>query len=332
MATTGLRVGVLGASGALGSEVLAVLDGSSLRVGAVVPIGSDRSLGRDVEFQGEIFPVVTGLAPVDDLDLLFLCAPPGVSLDVAREAFDAELPCVDCSGGLVGASEVPLRVAAFDGPEESLSLVATPGGAALALALALHPLAARAGLAHVAGTLLESASVGGRSGIEALYAESVALFNQHDPPEPDCFGRPVAFDALPSVGVLESSGDTDRECEVARSLARLLVAELSVALTVVQIPTFVSLGAALVVRTREPLSRDAAAELLARAPGVEIWAGVDGGPSTRAAAGRDVVLVGRVRQDPARDRELQLWLACDPLRLVAHNAVALAERLVRARS
>jgi aspartate-semialdehyde dehydrogenase len=325
-----LRAGVLGATGALGSEVLACLDESSLPIAEIVPVASDRSLGQAVEYRGREIPVETELPRLAGLDLLFLCAPPGPSLDVAREALRARVFAIDLSGALAGNDDVPLRIAAHParsgGPQP---LVAGPPAGALAWALVLRPIAERAGLRRVTGTVLEAASVGGRGGIEALYGESLAIFNQDDLPEPTAFSRPVAFDCLPSVGAIAEGGASERERELVRGLDRLFAPGPEeeaprFGVTVVQVPAFVGHGTALSVETREPLDPKQVEELLAGVPGVELWSGGEEAPTTRTAAGRDQVLVGRVRRDPSHDAGLLLWLAADVLRLAAANGVGIA--------
>lgn len=325
MGREGLRVAVVGATGALGSEVLACLDGSRLSVAELWPVATDRSLGHEIEFQGRSRPVETGLASLAELDLIFLCAPQAASLDFAREALRAEVPVIDLSGALVGHAEVPLQVAAFGGlsPGERQPLVASPPAGSLAWALVLRPLAAAAGLRRAAGTVLEGASLAGRSGIEALYTESVAIFNQEDLPEPSAFERPVAFDCLPAVGEVGEGGISDAERALLDGLARLLPGARFAA-TVVQVPTFVGHGSVLAVETERPLDPKQARDLLAAAPGVAVLDG-DETPTTRAAAGLDVVLVGRLRRDPSCENGLLLWLAADVLRLTAANGVGVAQ-------
>jgi aspartate-semialdehyde dehydrogenase len=329
MARAGARIGVAGASGALGSEVLFALDASGIAVASLRPLGREDSEGLEVEFQGELYPVEAARgASLRGLDLLFLCAPAPASLELGREALRAGVPAIDLSGAFAGRSEVPLRVAAFEAEAcggEPAPLVAAAAGPALALALVLRPLAERAGLTRVVATLLDSASSGGRGGIEALHAESVALFNQKEAPAPEVFARPVAFDCLPAAGGAEPGGEAPREREVALALRRLLGAELRPAISAVQVPTFVGAAAALAVETERPQGPKQAADALAQAPGVELRGGPEG-PTLRSAAGRAEVLVGRLRADPslAGGRGLSLWLACDPLRLSAANAVALA--------
>ena len=328
MRPDGLRVAVIGATGALGSEVLAVLSESSLAVRELHPVATDESLGKSIDFQGEEFPVLTEAPPLRGIDWLFLCAPPEVSREFARDALRAEVRCIDLSGALAASPEISLAVAAHRelAPGEAEPLVVTPSGPALAAALVLRPLHEAASLRRVTGSLLEAASSSGRQGIEALYGESMAIVSQRDLPEPDVFGRPVAFDCLPAMGEPGESGQTAREGAIADEVGRLLGADSLLALTAIQVPIFVGAAAALTVETEQPLSPGAAAAALEKAPGVELWQGEASGVTMRAAVGRDVVLVGRIRPDPTTERALQLWLAADVLRLSAANAVALAEQ------
>lgn len=322
----GLRVGILGATGALGGEVLAVLDECSLPIAEIVPIATDRSLGEEIGFQGADTPVLAEPPRLGSLDLLFLCAPSGVCLEYTRQALRASVPCIDATGTLAGSPELTPRVAAF-GPLESPDshpLLVAPPGAALPWALVLQPLAAAAGLRRVVGTVLQAASAGGRQGIESLYEESVALFNQDDFPEPRVFPRPVAFDCLPATGEVDECGVAPGERAAEQALARLLPGPPRIALTHVQVPVFVGFGASGVIETERPLSALEAAELLAKAPGVELWREDPSDLTLRAVAGREEVVVGRIRPDPSLEHGLQLWIVADLLRVAALNAVQLA--------
>jgi aspartate-semialdehyde dehydrogenase len=323
-----LRIGVLGATGALGGEVLALLADSPLGVAELVPVATDRSLGQQLEFRGVEYPVESELPPVRGLDVVFLCAPAGASLEAARQALMASVPCIDVAGALAGSPEVALRVAGDDPPAALAGepLLVGPPGAALPWALVLRPLDAAAGLRRVVGTALEAASRGGRTGIETLYSETLAILNQGEPPPPDVFGRPVAFDCVPAgAGAEESAGDS-----VAAALRRLVRPDLRIALSVVQVPAFVGFGASAALEFERPIDPKQAGEILAGAPGVERWPGEPGALTLRAAAGRDTVLVNPPRCDGSVPHGLLLWFAADVLRLAASNALRLAlARLVR---
>lgn len=331
--SAGPRVVVVGATGLLGGEVLAVLSEAPLEVGELVPVATDRSLGQEIEFRGETHPVETELPDLREVDLVFLCVPPGASLDLTARALRAEVACIDASGTLAGSAGLPLvapALAPAPAADES-TLVVVPPGAALACALALAPIGARAGLERVLAVAIEAASWGGRQGIESLYQESIAIFNQEDLPAPDVFGRPVAFDCIPALGADDPDGATAREALLAGSLSRLLGGGVRVAATLLQVPAFVGFGASLAVETREPLDPKQAEELLAAAPGIELWRGEASGQTLRAAAGRDRVLAGRVRRDPTSGSGLLLWIASDVLRLAAANAVEVAVARLRRR-
>jgi aspartate-semialdehyde dehydrogenase len=325
MARVGLRIGILGATGALGGEVLAVLSESGLPVAEIVPMAKDDSIGRDVELNGEVYAVESGLTRLRGLDFVILCAPAAASLDAVREALRASVPCIDASGALAASPDVALQVAAFGARwSPDAPLLVTPPGPALALALVLRPLALAAGLVRVTATLLEGASNRGRAGIDALYQESLALFNQQDLPDPGVFERPVAFDCIPVLGELDENGGSDHENALVRSLARLLGDDLKLGVTAIQVPTFSGLGASVALETARPLDPKEAAQVLAAAPGVETWTENPRDATTRAAAGRSSAVVARLRRDPTSEHSLALWIAADPLRLCATNAVGLA--------
>jgi aspartate-semialdehyde dehydrogenase len=330
MRPAGLRIALAGATGALGSEVLAALDASGLPIAELIPIATGASLGADVELRGEAWPVVAEPPELRGLDLLICCTPAPAGLDWVRAALRAELPCIDCSGALADRDDVPLRVIGLSGPTAGGAppVVATPSGAVLAWSLALAPLHRAAGVRRVVGTVLETAGAAGRDGIASLSAGSLALFSQQDPPD-DAVGRPLAFDCHASIGEVGEDGRSAAERNLEAGIRRLLGADIAVAATIAQVPAFVGQASALAIETQRPLDPKQAQDLLANAEGVELWSGGTEGPNLRAAAGRDRVLVGRVRRDPSAQAGLQLWLAADVLRLSAANAVALAVARLR---
>jgi aspartate-semialdehyde dehydrogenase len=330
MARAGHRIGVFGATGSLGGEVLAALDASALRVALLRPMATDASLGADVEFQGEVYPVETDSKGVAGLDAVIACAPMEASLTCVREALRSEVFCIDGSGSLAGSGDIPVYSTWLPRDDAVLAapVVTSPPGPALAWSAVLAPLHAEARIRSVTGTALEAASVAGRGAIDTLYAESLAIFGQQDAPDPEEVGQPVAFDCLPALGIPEAEdGVTAYERTLASSLQSLLGAEFAVRVTAAHVPAFVGHAASLVIDTETPLDAKQAREILSQSAGVELWGHDDRGPNLRAATGREVALVGRVRSDGTPTGGLQLWLAADLLRLAGHNAVRLlAER------
>ena len=325
-ARTGLRVVVVGASGALGTELVSVLAERRFPAADLIPLATERSMGNEIEFRGDSVPLLTEVPRLEATDLVFLCAPPAISLDHAGRALRAGVPCFDLSGALAGQPDVPLLVADLAAPPDlTKPLLAMPGGAAAAVALAVAPLAAEAGLSRLVATSLAAVSGAGTQGVESLSREVLALFNQEEPPDPDLFGRPVAFDCLPAVGDVNGDGGTATELALMRDVPRLLdLSDLAVAATVVQVPTFHGHGISLALELERPLDPVRAADLLGKAPGV-LFQHDPSGPSTRAAVGDEHVRVGRLRLDTSVPAGLLLWVAADVVRLCAVNAVRLAE-------
>jgi aspartate-semialdehyde dehydrogenase len=321
-----LRIAVVGATGAVGSEVLELLESRRFPLQELVPIATDRSIGQRVELLGQDVPVQTG-SSLRGLDLAFLCTPRSESLAWVRAALEAEVACIDLSAATAATPEVPLLAAdlPFDPSALRAPVLASPSGPALAWALVLAPIRARAGLRRVVGTAIEPVSGAGRGGIEALESETRALFSQQELPEPEVFARAVAFDCLPATGPPGGEGESELERELALQLRRLVGEDLPLAVTVLRNCTFAGAGASLAVETERTLEPAECADLLAKAPGVVVFDEEGMGPSTRDTVGEDAVLVGRIRRDPSAPSGLLLWLAADPIRLAARNGLKLAE-------
>ncbi len=326
MTTPLLRVAVVGATGAVGRDVLALLEARRFPLQELVPVATERSLGEVVEWLGHDVPVETAVDSLRGLDLVLVCTPPEGALEWVRQALLAEVPCIDLSGATAGREEVPLLSADMDPSPAALGapVLASPPGSALAWARVLGPLRPM-GLQRLVATAIEPVSAAGRAGIESLEAETVALFNQRELPSPTVFHQTIAFDCLPSTGPPGVEGATAIEEALVRDLPRLLGVPLPMAVTALRVPVFAGCGASLALELERPPSPSEVVDRLAKTPGVTVQASGASGPSTRDAVGEDVVFVGRVRPDPSREGGLLLWLAADPIRLAAANALRLAE-------
>jgi aspartate-semialdehyde dehydrogenase len=332
MATRGMRLGVTGATGALGTEVLAALDAARLPIAQLVAVAGERSLGSELDFQGELVPVVTELPALHGLDLLIHCGPAAAAPDVARAALRAEVPCIDCSGAFAQRNEVPLAWGARADRADRAPLLATPVDAALVWLPVLAALAPLGAIASARATILEGASASGRAGIDALSRESLALFNSQELSEEERHGAPRAFDCRPTSGERTDGGRRAREAALAAVLARAFDPAPAVSARWIQVPAFVGQVSALTVAWDRSVDPDEAAQWLAKAPGMELWNAGEEGPNLRAVAGRDVVVVSPPEPDAAVPGSLFLWAAGDLLRLAAANAAALASALVAERA
>lgn len=334
------RLVVFGATGHLGREVVDRLAEGGWPIGELVCVASPESAGLDLEFRGEPLDVLNEWPRLQGRDLVFVCTPREVALEVVREALRAEVPCIDCTGALVERPEVPMPVRAMElegerAELERAPLIALASPTTIAWAPLLEALTAAAGVSRVVATVLSSASAWGRQGVVALSEESIALFNQAEAPGSGPAGQSVAFDVIPGGGL-----DTRR---VELELERLFGASLRLALSSVQVPTFVGEGAALSIELDSPLEQKALETLLERLPHVTVvmeGAGSRGlalveeegpeptGPTLRDSAGSNEILVGRLRPDPSLPlgQGWLLWISFDPLGLAAEQALRVARR------
>ena len=115
--STGLRIGIAGGSGTLGREILSVLSDRRFPVQEIIPFATERSIGEEVDFGGEIFAIEAAPKSLRGLDLLMICTPVAAALDLVRTALHEEVTCIDCSGAMAGSLEVPLYVADLCSPQ-----------------------------------------------------------------------------------------------------------------------------------------------------------------------------------------------------------------------
>lgn len=334
------RIVVFGATGHLGREVIDRLAESDWPIGELVCVASPASAGIDVEFRGEALDALVEWPRLKGRDLVFICTPAGVALDIIREALRAEVPCIDCTGSLVERTEVPMPVRAVELAGDAAGLEAAPlialaSSTTIAWTPVLEVLDAAVGVRRVVATVLSSASARGRQGVIALSEESIALFNQSEVPGSGPAGQAVAFDVIPGGGI--------ESARVVFELERIFGPTLRVALSSIQVPTFVGEGASLALELDAPLEESALAALLGKIEGltiadegvgsrgleaVEPGQAEPAGPTLRDSAGRSDILIGRLRPDPSLElgRGWLLWLSVDPLGLAADHALRLAAR------
>jgi aspartate-semialdehyde dehydrogenase len=331
VASRGLVTAVLGATGAVGRELLEVLAERRFPVAELRAFASPDAALASVEFRGEEVRVET-ITPsrVAGADLV-LCAAPGVLASLRAALEPAGVRVVDLSGELELDPSVPL----FLGEDSVVSergWCAIPRGVVTGLALALLPLHRAAGVERAAVVTFESALGAGRVGPDELLAGSVELLGgmSGEVEASVVFPLPLAFDCLPLVGDLLPDGDSAEERRLAHVLRRALDAPaLAVECTRVRVPIFGGSLACVHATTARELAPERARDLLAKEPRLALL-GEDELPTPRSAAGGDRVQVGRLRAVPAPRAGLAFVLAQDDLRRgAAVAAVEAAEALVR---
>jgi len=307
------RVGVVGATGAVGQVTLALL--AERGFGQVRAFASDRSSGSKVPFgDGELLveQVTPEVLAAGELDLCFFSVGTGPSNELVPAAVRGGAVCVDKSSAFRLADGVPLVVPEVNGERATAhdGIVANPNCSTIQLVCALAPLHEAAGLRRVRVATYQSASGAGSERMEQLRAQA--------PADGD-----VVMD-------WEFDGDdSDEESKLRAETRKVLeLPELPLSATCARVPVLVGHSQAVWVETEEPLGPERAREVLEAAAGVRVTER----PTARAAAGGDEVLVGRIRADTAGEG-LALWVVCDNLRKgAALNAIQIAELLLARRA
>jgi aspartate-semialdehyde dehydrogenase len=330
------RVGVVGATGAVGSTILDVLGERGFPASEVVPFASERSAGKRVPFGGsEIECRPLDSDSIQGLDLVLSSAGGAVSSEWAPRFVEAGAVVVDNTSFWRMHDDVPLVVAEVnpDAAEAHRGLIANPNCTTMEMVVALAPIHRAVGIERLVVSTYQSVSGTGRNAIEELKSQSRAVLDG-ETPTAEVFPHQVAFNVLPQVETFKDGDDyTTEERKVMRETRKILGVseeELRISATCVRVPVVTGHSESVNVQTRDPLSPEGCRELLAASPGVIVVDSPGEGlyPLAIDVEGRDDVLVGRIRRDPSHDRCLNLWIVGDNLRKgAATNAVQIAELL-----
>jgi aspartate-semialdehyde dehydrogenase len=329
------RVGVVGATGAVGSTVLEVLAERGFPASEVVPFASERSAGRRIPFAGgEVECRTLSKESIQGLDLVISSAGGKVSAEWAPQLVEAGAVVVDNTSYWRMHDDVPLVVAEVnpDALAAHRGLVANPNCSTMQMVVALKPLWDSAGIERLVISTYQSVSGTGQSAVEELRAQTRAGLDGESAPA-EVYPHPIAFNVLPQVETFKDGDDyTTEERKLMAETRKILGTgeALGISATCARVPVFVGHSQSVNVQTRDPLSPDECRALLAAAPGIVVVDDPADGvyPLATAAAGRDDVQVGRIRLDPSHERCLNIWIVGDNLRKgAATNAVQLAELL-----
>ena len=329
-------VGVVGATGAVGSTILEVLAEREFPAAEVVPFSSERSAGTKLGFRGgEIECRPLSADSIGGLDLVLSSAGGVVSSEWAPRFVEAGAVVVDNTSYWRMHEDVPLVVSEVnpDAAEGHNGLIANPNCTTMALVVALGPIHRAAGIERLVVSTYQSVSGTGRRAIEELNRQSRAVL-AGERAEVEAFPHRIAFNVIPQVETFKDGDDyTTEERKVMRETRKILGAteeEMPISATCARVPVVTGHSESINVQTREPLSPDECRTLLSAAPGLIVVDSPSEGlyPLAIDAAGRDEVLVGRIRRDPSQENSLNLWVVGDNLRKgAATNAVQVAELL-----
>jgi aspartate-semialdehyde dehydrogenase len=334
-----MKVAVVGATGAVGSTMLGVMRERGFPADEVVPFASERSAGRKID-HGDVDLKVQPLSDstIQGFDLALFSAGSGVSEEWAPRFAEAGAVVVDNSSFWRMKEEVPLVVAEVN-PEDlddHRGIVANPNCSTMQMVVALKPILDAAGIERLVISTYQSVSGTGQRAVEELHDQARAVLEADELPPPSVYPHQIAFNVLPQVERFKDGDDyTTEERKMMAETRKILGAEeIGISATCARVPVYTGHSESINVQTRDPLSPEACRDILSAAPGVLVVDDPADGiyPLAIDAAGRDDVLVGRIRRDPSHERCINIWVVGDNLRKgAATNAVQLAE-LLRSRN
>jgi aspartate-semialdehyde dehydrogenase len=326
--TQRLRVAVVGATGVVGTTMLALLRAREFPVSEIVPFATERSAGKALE-GGLTVRALNDHAELDGFDIALFSAGAGTSREWAPRFVERGATVIDNSSAFRRDPAIPLVVADVNPQalEGHSGLIANPNCSTMQLMVALAPIHRAAGLERLVVSTYQSVSGTGKKAIDELDNQAHANLHGMPMPEPEIYPEPIAFNVIGAAGNFAEGDDhTDEERKMMFETRKILDDEsIGVAVTCVRVPVRIGHSEAVNLQTREPLAAEDARAMLEQTPGVI----VEDISTPLRAAGHDEVFVGRIRRDESHPRALWMWVVGDNLRKgAATNAVQIAEVLV----
>ena len=330
------RVAVVGATGAVGREIIKTLSERRFPVKEIVALASARSVGQQVSFGEKQILKVQSLEKFDFTGFDIGLFSPGAAISAvhAPRAVKAGCLVIDNTSQFRMDPDVPLVVPEVN-PEAlnaiKRGIVANPNCSTLQMVVALKPLHDRFRVKRVVVATYQSVSGAGKEGMDELWSQSRAM-HVNDPMTPQEFPKQIAYNVIPHIDSFMDDGSTKEEWKMVVETQKILDPAIKVAATCVRVPVFIGHAEAITVEFERPVTVADARAALREAPGVVVQdQREDGGYTTPIdCVGEDATYVSRIRLDPTVPNGLQFWCVADNLRKgAALNAVQIAEAVVR---
>ena len=328
-------VAVVGATGAVGREIVSILDERNFPISELVLLASERSEGERIEFRGKNLPAKKlAKDSFKSVDIALFSAGSERSLKFAPLAVAAGAVVIDNSSAFRMDPNVPLVVPEINAHalEKHTGIIANPNCSTIGLLMALKPLHDAAKVRRVVVTTFQSVSGTGKDAIDELASQTVALLNFKDI-ETKVYPHQIAFNCLPHIDGFLGNGYTREETQLADETKKVLEdSTIRLTATTVRVPVFRCDAEAVNVETETKISANEARAVFSRFPGVVVYDDPSRNlyPLQLDVSGKDEVYVGRIREDETVPNGLNLWIVSDNIRKGgALNAVQIAERLLK---
>src|SRR5580704_8516911 len=316
----GFKVAVVGATGNVGREMLAILAERTFPADEVVALASRRSLGTEVSFGDKVLKI-KALEHCDfsDVDICLMSAGSPVAKEWAPKIAAAGAVVIDNSSFWRYDSDVPLIVPEVNADAiigfRKKGIIANPNCSTAQLVVALKPLHDHAKITRVVVATYQSVSGAGKDAMDELFSQTKAVFTVGEI-ETKKFPRRIAFNLIPQIDAFMEDGFTKEEWKMVVETKKILDPKIKVVATCVRVPVFIGHSEAVNIEFERPISADEARAILRKAPGcLVIDKHEPGGYVTPyECVGEDATYVSRVREDPTVDNGLVLWCVSDNLR------------------
>lgn len=328
------RVAILGATGAVGTELMELLESRNFPVAELKLLASPRSAGTSLPFKGETLPVeVVSEESFHNVDIVLASAGGSTSKVWASKIVAAGAVMVDNSSAFRMNPDVPLIVPEVN-PEainNHKGIIANPNCTTILMTVAIWPLYQAQPIRRMVISTYQSASGAGARAMEEVKQQASAIL-AGETPKTEIFPYPLAFNLFPHNTPINELGYCEEEMKMINETRKIFgVNDLRISATCVRVPVLRAHSEAVNLEFEQPFSVEKARDILSTAPGVQLvedWT-ANYFPMPIDASGRDPVLVGRIRQDLSHPCGLELWLCGDQIRKgAALNAVQIAELLV----
>ena len=330
----GLRIAVVGATGAVGQVFLRILEERSFPVGELRLCASRRSWGKRLSANGRDLVVEEATPELfGEVDVAFISATTDASRELAPVAVESGALVVDDSSAFRMDPEVPLVVPEVNGGdlEHHHGIVSIPNCSTTPLVMVLDPLSRIAQVRRVIADTYQSVTGTGTAAKEELRVQSGQVL-RGETATPSVYPHQIAFNILPHIDAFQENGYTKEEMKMVHETRKILhMPELAVSATCIRVPVMVGHSEAVHIEFSEAIDPDEVREVLSRAPGIRVVDDPESNvyPMPIDAEGIDDVLVGRIRRDASHPRGIAMWLSCDNLRKgAALNAIQIAEEVI----
>ncbi|RDU61733.1 aspartate-semialdehyde dehydrogenase [Helicobacter sp. MIT 14-3879] len=330
-------VGIVGASGAVGEELLLVLEQRNFPIKKLVPLASQRSIGKNVEFRGKHYPILETTKQVfqqEGIEIAFFSAGSSVSQEYALDAVNSGSLVIDNTSFFRMQKDIPLVVPEVNPSDitKDSTIIANPNCSTIQMVHVLAPLHKEFEIERVDVSTYQAVSGAGKRGMEELVVQMQKFFAfELDSIESKVFQHKIALNLIPHIDVFLENNYTKEEMKMVNESQKIMHANFQLSATCVRVPILRSHSESITIRFKKEVSANKAREILANAQSIIVLDSPQENryPMPLIATNTDETFVGRIREDNFDKRILHVFCVADQVRVgAATNAVRIAEKWI----